>query len=114
MRSVVAITAHEISKRAPIRVVAGDQVEVGERDTDWPEFVFVTAEHGAGWVPARHLSTDSGHATVIEPYETTELPVQPGQVVQVLEEDLESGWVWCRDDSRREGWVPMRAVRHVN
>jgi hypothetical protein len=81
---------------------------VGERDTEWPEFVFVTASHGTGWVPARHLSSDHGAAVVEAAYDTTELPVAAGEEVTVFERDDASGWWWCRNGDGSEGWVPTR------
>ena len=77
-------------------MVDGERVDVGDRDSEWPEFVFVTASHGTGWVPARHLSATSGTAVVQIAYDTTELPTQAGDVVEVVAEDLTSGWLWCR------------------
>jgi hypothetical protein len=115
MRRVTASVAHEIPERAPLRIVVGDQVEVGGRDTDWPAFVFVTTARGGGWVPGRHLSSaDAGPAMVVVPYDTTELPTEAGQVLDVLAEDPESGWLWCRNTSGREGWVPARTVAGVD
>ncbi len=55
-RVVVATSAHEIPDCAPIQVQIGDQVNVGERDTEWPAFVFVTAQNGSGWVPERTVA----------------------------------------------------------
>jgi hypothetical protein len=107
---VVAVAAHEIPERPPIRLSPGDQVQVGRRDTEWPEFVFVTSAHGEGWVPARHLSADLGPAIVRAAYDTTELPTLPGDVLEVLEEDRRSGWLWCRSAAGREGWVPVKTV----
>lgn len=108
---VVAVIAHQIPDRGPIRLQAGDEVEAGaERDLDWPEFVFVHAAGGSGWVPARHLSATGGPATVTTPYGTAELPTDKGDVLEVLEEDAESGWLWCRGARGREGWVPIRTV----
>lgn len=97
----------------PLRIVPGDEVTVGERDSEWPEFVFVTASGGTGWVPARHLSQSSDRAVVATAYDTTELPTQVGDVLEVLTEDLVSGWLWCRSASGREGWVPVRTVETV-
>jgi hypothetical protein len=85
MRTVVAKVAHRIPARQPLRPAIGDRVEVGQRDTEWPEFVFVTAEQGSGWVPARHLSTSSGTAVLTTSYDTTELHV--GDLLEVLAED---------------------------
>jgi hypothetical protein len=114
MTRVVAHTGHEISERPPLQVDVGDQVEVvGERDAQWPEFVFVKAEAGSGWVPARHLSRDSGHAVVEVPYDTTELPTEAGESLEVVREDRQSGWLWCRSETGREGWVPVSTLREL-
>lgn len=110
MRRVVARVAHEISVRPPVRLSVGQRVQVGERDTDWPEFVFVTAPQGAGWVPARHLSAASGDAVVQTAYDTTELPTHVGEVLDVVAEDRPSGWLWCRSREGREGWVPVNTL----
>lgn len=110
VRRVVARVAHEIPERAPLQLIAGEEVQVGDRDTEWPEFVFVTTPHGAGWVPARHLSQSSGRAIVTTAYDTTELPTEAGEVLEVVAEDLVSGWRWCRSSSGREGWVPIRTL----
>lgn len=88
----------------------GEEVHAGDRDTEWPEFVLVTAGDGIGWVPARHLSQPSGPAVVHTAYDTTELPTQVGEVLDVVAADLESGWLWCRSSSAREGWVPLRSL----
>jgi hypothetical protein len=108
---VTALEAHTIPARPPIQLVAGDIVEVGRSDDDWPAFVFVTAAHGSGWVPARYLSAKVGRATVQAPYDTTELPTSEGETLEVIERDDESGWLWCRSSEGREGWVPSQTVR---
>lgn len=110
MSSVVARIAHEIPERVPLRLAVGEHVQVSKRDTEWPEFVFVTAQHGSGWVPARRLSTPSGPAVVRAAYDTTELPTEFGELLEVVAEDLKSGWLWCRSSSEREGWVPVKTL----
>lgn len=110
MRRVVAKIAHQIPDRAPLQLRIGQRVDVGDRDTEWPEFVFVTAPQGSGWVPARHLSSPSGSAVVRTGYDTTELPTHVGEVLDVIAEDLASGWLWCRSREGREGWVPMNTL----
>ena len=109
MKRAIAHIAHEIPDRAPIQVHAGQEVAVGERDGEWPEFVFVTTTTGSGWVPTRHLTmTGPGRAVVHTAYDTTELPASVGDTFDVLAEDLQSGWVWCRSREGVEGWVPVR------
>ncbi|MDJ0664688.1 MAG: SH3 domain-containing protein [Acidimicrobiia bacterium] len=106
-----ATRSHEPPERSPLQVRPGDVVDVGERDTEWPEFVFVTAAVGSGWVPARHLSTDSGPAVVLAGYDTTELAVSDGDALTVVERDDESGWWWCRSTDGDEGWVPIEVLQ---
>lgn len=110
MRTVVARTAHRIPERPPLQLVVGQSVEVGDRDTEWPAFVFVTVPDGSGWVPARYLSAPSGVAVVLTAYDTTELPTHVGEVLEVVAEDLTSGWLWCRSHKGREGWVPVKTL----
>jgi hypothetical protein len=110
MRSVKATIAHQIPSRPPIQIAVGDEVTVGDRDHVWPAFVFVTTSKGAGWVPARHLSTSSGSAVVVDAYDTTELPTEVGDDLKAIHEDTDSGWLWCRSAVGREGWIPIKTV----
>ncbi len=102
---------HEIPSRPPLIVSPGDIVTVGERDTQWPSFVFVSGDAGSGWVPARHIAADGTTGTVLTAYDTTELPAASGDSVELVQDDPESGWAWCRDANGREGWVPHRVLQ---
>ena len=88
----------------------GEVVQVGERDTEWPAFVFLTSSQGSGWVPARHIDIDGSVGTVRVGYDTTELPASSGENVTVVRDDPASGWSWCRNDDGREGWIPHRVL----
>jgi hypothetical protein len=110
MSRVVARSAHEIPERAPIQLGVGEEVEVGERDDEWPAFVFVSSQRGSGWVPERHLERQGSAALVTVAYDTTELPTSEGEQLEVLREDLLSGWAWCRAKTGREGWVPLKTL----
>lgn len=107
----VAAEPHTVSERPPLVVVPGDAVTAGRRDEDWPAFVFVEAAGGAGWVPSRYLSGETGRVTVTTAYETTELATSAGETLDVLVRDDESGWHWCRAADGRVGWVPVRTLR---
>jgi hypothetical protein len=106
-----ATTAHAISERPPIQVVPGQLVHAGERDTDWPAFVFITTDAGAGWVPERYLDTSSDPAVVVTPYDTTELATVEGQELTLIDWDEPSGWVWVRNTGGQEGWVPVSTIQ---
>jgi hypothetical protein len=89
--------------RAPLILEVRDKVEIGERSSHWPAFVFLTATEGEGWVPSRYLSIDNGLGVTIMAYDTTELPVTSGDVLTVVECDDTSGWWWCRSDFGAHG-----------
>jgi mannitol-1-/sugar-/sorbitol-6-/2-deoxyglucose-6-phosphatase len=119
-QTVRTVRPHRPPDRAPIVVVPGDALDVGDRDDQWPAFVLVTTATGAqGWVPLRHLTraglleemrftVRQGHR-----YDTTELEVDPGTDLVVKEPDLGSGWLWCVDESAHEGWLPVGCVQTV-
>jgi hypothetical protein len=109
-----ASSAHRVPDREPIRLESGDQVTAGERDTQWPAFVFVTAASGEGWVPSRHLSSDVGTVEVITAYDTTELELPAGEEVEIVSRDDESGWWWCRRRDGAEGWVPASVLTPID
>jgi hypothetical protein len=114
MTTVRAVKAHAIPGRPPIQVTPGQNVQAGEHDTTWPAFVFVTANDGSGWVPARHIDASSEPAVVLAPYDTTELATIVGEPLTVLVIDSPSGWAWVRNALGREGWVPSDTIEPVS
>ena len=104
---VTAAQSHEIPQRPVLVLSAGDAVTVGESSVEWPAFVFVIAADGEGWVPERYLSADRPEAVALVGYDTSELSVEAGQALTVIDRDDESGWWWCRSESGSEGWVPV-------
>jgi hypothetical protein len=113
MTMVRAVKAHEIPGRPPIQAAVGQNVQVGNQDTTWPAFVFVTTDDGSGWVPARHIDTGSEPPVMVAPYDTTELATAVGELLTVLVIDDPSGWVWVRNAAGREGWVPGNTIEPV-
>jgi hypothetical protein len=113
MTTLRAAAAHPIPQRLPIQVVPGQQVHVGQHDTDWPAFVFVTTDDGAGWVPERYLDTSRDPAVVVTAYDTTELATAAGEELTLLERDDPSGWALVRNAEDRKGWVPLSTLEPV-
>lgn len=94
----------------------GDRVRVDleASSTAWPAFVRVTNGEGrAGWVPRRLLRGSGEERTVVRPYDTTTLDPALGEELEVVETDLESGWLWCRDPRGRVGWFPVSHLAPV-
>jgi uncharacterized protein YgiM (DUF1202 family) len=96
----------------PFVMNPGDEVTVVDAPSGaWPAFVLVTSGNGEkGWVPERYLERDGSAAKAARRYDTTTLDPGEGEVLTVVEEDLESGWLWCTDRSGRSGWF---AIDHL-
>lgn len=84
MDRCTVLVEHEIPDYHPIQLERGERVAVEERGSEWPECVRVTAASGSGWVPARHLSSERGTATVVVAHDTTELPTVPREQLVAL------------------------------
>ena len=113
MTRLRASAPHEIPDRPPVQVVPGQHVRVGQRDTEWPAFVFITTGNGAGWVPERYLDTSSDPAKALTSYDTTELATTAGEELILIERDDPSGWARVRNVAGSEGWVPLRTIEQV-
>jgi hypothetical protein len=90
----------------PIRFAAGDVVILGERDTEWPAFIWaITADGNAGWAPFDWLKPlGDGRAEALRDYSAQELDVDADDEIALLHEL--GGWWWCERADGRCGWVP--------
>jgi len=91
----------------------GETLEVVEKEKSerWPAFVLVLNERGGrGWVPARYLKRQGKKALAMQRYDTTTLDPLKGDILTVMQEDLEGGWLWCRDSTGKEGWFPIDSI----
>jgi uncharacterized protein YgiM (DUF1202 family) len=97
----------------PLVIRVGEALEIveNEKSQRWPAFALVTNENGErGWVPERFLRREGEKNIAIREYDTTTLDPSKGHVLMVLEEDNESGWLWCRDESGKTGWFPIDSI----
>lgn len=100
------VRAHRSTFPEPIALARGDRVRAGEPDRDHPGWLWTHAPGGrAGWAPLRVLDRDGGAVTVVDDYDATELDVEPGLEVTVLERF--DGWGRVRAADGRLGWVPL-------
>lgn len=91
----------------PIGFAAGDIVTLGERDTEWPAFIWTTTpiDGNAGWAPFDWLKPlGDGRAEALRDYSAQELDVDADDEVALLHEL--GGWWWCERADGRCGWVP--------
>ena len=96
----------------PITVRAGDRVQVGRDDPEFPGWRWCTGPDGrAGWVPEDLLQRDGATATMARDYTARELDVRAGLDV-VLGESMH-GWVWATDADGRSGWIPLSCLAQL-
>ncbi|NPV59300.1 MAG: hypothetical protein HPY75_06515 [Actinobacteria bacterium] len=84
---------------------AGEELTVESRETVWEGWVWCVNREGRGaWVPEGFVTRRGGVCTALRDYDSSELNVRAGDVVEVHEEA--AGWLWCRDREGRWGWIP--------
>lgn len=97
----------------PIKFAQGELVTLGERDTEWPAFIWTTTADGkAGWAPFDWLKPlDDNRAEALRDYSAQELDVAAGDAVTLLHEL--GGWWWCEHADGRCGWVPAEHLERA-
>lgn len=107
MRRARVIAAHHAPDRPAIRIAAGDTVTLGDRDLDWPHFVWATLASGlGGWIPAAMFDAERGMATAVDDYDTRELDAEPGDILTLHHETAD--WWWAENVLGKTGWIPAR------
>lgn len=101
--------AHRAPDRPAMRMQAGERVTLGDRDSEWPEFVWTALASGlGGWVPSALFDAERGHASALQDYDTQELAADPGDEL-VLHNEL-AGWWWAENARGDTGWIPARKL----
>ena len=87
----------------------GDIVSVGKEDPEMPGWFWCKDSKSVEmWVPSTHLRIEGTTGVFNQPYNSIELTVEVGDVVQLLGEML--GWAECLDAKWRYGWVPSNKL----
>ena len=97
---------------SPALAVSEDErVTLGERDEAWPGWIWcLTGDGLGGWLPDALLIHDQeGRDAVLKSsFNTVELTAEHGEELEGFEE--RDGWLWCRNRSGKEGWVPLACL----
>ncbi len=100
---------HRIEYPDPLRVAAGERVNVGHEDAEFPGWKWCKASDGReGWVPVELLSNKGAEATVLQNYSAHELAVQPGE--EVIVEESRHEWLLVRNALGECGWIPASSI----
>jgi hypothetical protein len=89
----------------PIVLRPGDVVHLGERDSEYPGWIWGTSPQGrGGWIPEEFLKVFGETGTAIREYNAREVDLDEGDIVSVIEELL--GWALVSKGDL-VGWVPL-------
>lgn len=113
MKRARVIAEHRAPERPAIRVASGDTVTLGDRDTEWPEFVWTALASGlGGWVPSALFDAERGQASALQDYDTVELDADTGDIL-TLHREL-AGWWWADNARGESGWIPSRKLEMLD
>jgi hypothetical protein len=104
IRRVVA--DYKVAYPDPLVVRAGEVLNVGKEDPDYPGWVWCEDRKGkGGWVPDDCLELVGESAKARYDYAATELAATVGEELVVTKE--KGGWAWCTNENCQSGWLPL-------
>jgi len=104
--------AHKASFDYSVVFRKGDKVKVGKEDPEMPGWFWCENRDGMwSWVPQEYLTREGSEGTITQSYDTTELTVAVGEMLEFLKEV--KFWTFCRAHDGREGWVPTKNLERV-
>ena len=107
---ISAVVSHTSRYPDPISFEPGDPLVLGDRDSEYPGWVWVTIPSGqAGWAPQPYLRALSRTEAVgTARYTARELDTTGGQPLIVHAELNE--WLWVENPDGEFGWVPRKTT----
>ena len=104
--------AHKASFYYSVVFRKGDKVRVGREDPEMSGWYWCEDEDGVwSWIPEEYLDRDGAKGIVTHDYDTTELTVKVGEILEYVT-DVKF-WTLCRAHDDREGWVPTTKLTRV-
>jgi uncharacterized protein YgiM (DUF1202 family) len=111
-QTVRVIKTYQTSFPDPLILKAGDKLDLSDRQSDWPGWIWCTTLVGkSGWVPTAYVEPMGQLGLARRDYDATELSAKTGEELTVSHE--ESGWLWCTNRQGRSGWIPVENVEIV-
>jgi hypothetical protein len=99
------ISAYQSAYPDPLVIKVGEELTVGEKESEWSGWVWCTNQNGkGGWVPKKYVKHKGDIWVARFDYDATELSVDIGEELIMGYE--ESGWIWCANQQGQHGWVP--------
>lgn len=97
----------------PIKLSAGERIELDGRRDIWDGHVWLWAKNvfgKEGWIPDSLVSTGD-YIVAREDYSAIELSCYVGEQLTVSR--CLNGWAWCQNELGKRGWVPERNLTEM-
>ena len=109
----IVVSSHTVDYPNPIQFSKGDELALGERDTEYFGWIWVTtADNNAGWAPESLIERTSSHSgTALCEYTARELDTHIGDIVSCIREL--HGWLWVEKKNEESGWIPKDSVTSI-
>ena len=95
----------------PLIVTKGSKVLVDNERNDWNGWKYCTFNGSNGWIPTSYLDISEQCAIVTKEYDGTELSLECGDIVEILDEEV--GWYWCKTIEGYSGWYPKNRLELI-
>ncbi len=97
----------------PFVLRKGERVKAEKKESEWEGWLWCTSSNGSsGWIPEEFLEKDNESYTLKVDYDASELSVKVGEIVTGGKKV--AGWIWCKNESEIEGWVPEENLEMLN
>lgn len=107
---VVVAARYDAAYPEPLCFREGKQVKILAPPEDWHGWHWCETTNGEKrWVPLQFLTVQGSVGKLNRDYEATELSVEPGEELTLLE--ITAGWGWCENSDGKLGWVPIENLR---
>ncbi|MBN1211801.1 MAG: SH3 domain-containing protein [candidate division Zixibacteria bacterium] len=106
------IKAYRSAYPDPLIIKAGEVLTIENRESEWAGWTRCINKNGKdGWIPDSCLETRGNKATALRDYDATELTVDHGEELIVV--NKEAGWFWCENQDGQTGWVPGECLEMI-
>ena len=104
--------AHKASFDYSVVFKKGDKVSVGREDLEMPGWFWCKNRNSVwSWIPEEYLDRQGGEGTITHDYDTTELTVKAGEMLEYVTEV--QFWTLCVTLDDKKGWVPTSNLKRT-
>ncbi|MTI49881.1 MAG: ligand-binding protein SH3 [Firmicutes bacterium] len=112
----LVIKEHKSNYPKPITLEKGERILIGEKyegEKEWVNwrYCYKLDKSQEGWVPEQLINISNQYGILKENYTAKELTIKTGEKVKGITEL--NGWIWCKDENGREGWIPKLNLKNL-